>query len=124
MPVSSDGFASRTIAAVKNAYITTTQSTHPTIQSAWATPARPVKITISLPKTHVPATTVKKPGPRAWLFKSSTTRGKKAKSRIASMTVNTAYATTLTASSTHEIRGMRRTCAAIDTIPVAMTRAK
>ena len=65
MPVSSDGFVSRTTTAVKNAYITTTQSTIPAIHSTCAASARPVRMTISLPSTHVPATTVKKPGPRA-----------------------------------------------------------
>ena len=90
MPVSSVGFDSRTTVAVKNAYITTTQSTMPATHSAWATLVRPVRIAISLPSTHVPATTVKNPGPRAWLFRSSSTRGKYARSRITNMTVNTA----------------------------------
>ena len=56
---------------------------------AWAALVRPVRIAISLPSTHVPATTVKNPGPRAWLFRSSSTRGKYTRSRIANITVNT-----------------------------------
>ena len=40
------------------------------------------------------------------------------------MGVNTAYAPILTASSAHAMRGISSRCAAIETMPVAMTSAK
>src|SRR6266568_5108816 len=73
IPVSSEGLSSCTVTAAKNVYMITIQSKSPTIQRMAAALYWPSTITNSLPRTHVPATTVKKPGPRAWSVMSALT---------------------------------------------------
>ena len=71
---SGGGDAQGALTAVKKAYMTKTHSAIPTNQSIRAGNAASATTRSCDPSMHVPATTVKNPGPRPWSHRSASSR--------------------------------------------------
>src|SRR5699024_4503352 len=70
IPLPNEGLFFRIVIDVKNVYITSIHQNIPIPHSMDEITTLFVIVYTSLPKTQVPATNVKKPGPLSWLFTS------------------------------------------------------